>query len=686
MNADARSVRPLADQFRRLTAEPRCTLVALVWALAVCALVVWQCPRAGRIAAFPVCIAGGVFVSAWGIGWWVLWWWHRGVLALRWQILVPIGVGLGLLAAGVCVAGMGGLLSRAVWVGVIVAGVVLAGAAWIGLRRRVRPVARGAGAWRWLWLLSIPFAAIAVLGALTPPGVLWEEEGFGYDVLEYHLGLPKEYFLQGRIAFAPHNVYASFPANAEMLYLLAMILAGDPFAGILPAKMINAGLAALFVGGAWLAGGVFGAPAGVVSGVAAATASWVCYLCGVAYVENGMLACGALALAVALGARAGERAGLGASGAPAGDAAVAGLLGGFSGGFKYPGLAMITAPLALVWLGMDGGIRRRAALLGLYGCAALVGMAVWFGKNVVHTGNPVFPFAYSWFGARGDWWDADRAQHFAASHAPGPGECGVAARLRLCWVRLWGDPYQRFGPFLWLAGPFAWLMRRQRVDGILAGILAIQFAVWLGFTHLFSRFAVPMLIPLAAGAGLPATRGPRWRAMVVTALVAGAIWNAVPMGRLYAAHVYTDQGRVAVEGRVDFFVRGDGGEGPLWAVVNRLVPGDGRLLLVGEARTLYLRDLPAYAVVFNKQPFAEMLERIRDPAAQVAWLRNEGFTHVLVNFAEIRRLRRSRYGFPEIVTRDALARMVAAGLEVAHEFRGPAGQVTAVLYRVPQAR
>ncbi|MCP4590711.1 MAG: hypothetical protein GY842_08200, partial [bacterium] len=156
---------------------------------------------------------------------------------------------------------------------------------------------RSAGRFLWLWLAVCPFAALAILAAVTPPGVLWAEEGNGYDVLEYHLQLPKEYLEAGRIDYVPHNVYANFPANVEMLYLLSLLVRGDVVEGALLAKLLNLGLAVLFVAAAWLAGRETSRVAGVFSGVAAGGAGYVAYLCGVAFVELGMLFFGMLALA-----------------------------------------------------------------------------------------------------------------------------------------------------------------------------------------------------------------------------------------------------------------------------------------------------------------------------------------------------------------------------------------------------
>ncbi len=54
-----------------------------------------------------------------------------------------------------------------------------------------------------------------------------------FDVKEYHLGGPKEYFLKGQIEFLPHNVYTSFPFLTEMLSLAAMVLMNDWLAGVM---------------------------------------------------------------------------------------------------------------------------------------------------------------------------------------------------------------------------------------------------------------------------------------------------------------------------------------------------------------------------------------------------------------------------------------------------------------------
>lgn len=68
-------------------------------------------------------------------------------------------------------------------------------------------------------MVIVPFGVYLLLGAVSPPT--------DFDVREYHLQGPKEWFQQRQINFLPHNVYTSFPFLTEMLSLTGMIFAAD---------------------------------------------------------------------------------------------------------------------------------------------------------------------------------------------------------------------------------------------------------------------------------------------------------------------------------------------------------------------------------------------------------------------------------------------------------------------------
>ena len=71
-----------------------------------------------------------------------------------------------------------------------------------------------------------------LLGAMLP--------AIDFDVLEYHLQGPKEYYQSGRISFLPHNVYTNMPLGVEMLHLVGMEVLGDWWWGALAGQFLIA--------------------------------------------------------------------------------------------------------------------------------------------------------------------------------------------------------------------------------------------------------------------------------------------------------------------------------------------------------------------------------------------------------------------------------------------------------------
>lgn len=567
--------------------------------------------------------------------------------------------------------------------------------------------------------ITLPFGVIALIAAAHAPGFLWQEEAFGYDALEYHLQMPKEYFQQGRIAYAPHNVYANFPENVEMLYLLGMIVSGDAIAGAETANYLHFFLGALTVAAAWLAGREFSPAAGHISAVLAATTGWLVYFSGLAYVENGLLFFGMLSLACALAAwRAASEeprdfgadspatsraesadcratcpssattAESGARSSPenARDSKklllLAGAFAGLACGCKYTAVAMILVPLAVctVWM-QAGSLGRRLRSSALFALAALATFSPWLIKNEVLTGNPVFPLANSVFHASPPGWSADSQRRWDEGHAPPSQERTPAARIGMLKERVFGDPDQRLAPTQWLLAAMALaLAARSRTRRALAAILLMQVAVWLLATHLYARFAVVFIIPLiplaaSAVASLRAER--RW--IAYAAVLAGAAYSGAFVIRMALREFWSFKqpglARWIAEGELPGFE---------FMRSLRELPAGSRVLMIAEARAFYCPPNVDYAVVFNEQPLGEIVRAHADPREVLPQLRARGWSHVLVNFMEIDRLRSSRYGFDPDVTARFFSELESAGLARAETFTlGGDPRPYVVLYRVP---
>ena len=130
----------------------------------------------------------------------------------------------------------------------------------------------------WLWL-GVPFALAILLGGTLPP--------VDFDVREYHLEVPKEFFLQGRIGFLPHNSYGNMPLGAEMLSLAAMQWTADWWYGALVGKALIATYAPLTALGLFAAGRRFaGVSAGVVAALVYISIPWIAQVSVAGLVEG----------------------------------------------------------------------------------------------------------------------------------------------------------------------------------------------------------------------------------------------------------------------------------------------------------------------------------------------------------------------------------------------------------------
>ncbi len=600
------------------------------------------------------------------------------------EVALSAGLGLGWLSLLTLACGWAGLIGAGHRY--ILPGIFLASGA-AGFLFRAPMKWSGAGpheqSWiRWLLLATAPIASIIVLSATLPPGVAWEEEGYGYDVLEYHLQTPKEYFGNGRIAYLPHNVYASFPSNAEMLFLFGNQLMGETIDAWPTAKCLNALLVLLIGVAAYAIGRDTSVGCGVGCAVVAGTCGWLAYLGGIAYVEGGMLLMGMLAVGCLFQFAKSDDRRMALRWMMA-----AGLLAGLASGFKYTAVVFIAVPIGVMIFAISRqpiAHRVQSAAVFVLGCTLT--FAPWLIKNTVATGNPVFPLLGTWFDSDIPGWGPEENAHFAASHVPLPDEQSIGQRLGLLWKRIIADPDQRFGAVILALAMVAWPKHRSRIDAALALMLLLQIIAWLTVTHLYARFAVPLLIPLILLAGRATiSRCMSLRSPFAMVLLTGAVLNSFFVYQLYVRHTEHNGERFNLEGATNAFADGILESERHIGFVNTELPADAHVLLVGEARAFYFRRECDYCVVFNRNPFAEVAESAASPKAVLNWLREQGYTHVLVHYSEMQRLRGS-YGFWESITPSLFEQLVEVGLKGVAQFTVNDGaSVYAVIYEVPSA-
>ena len=503
------------------------------------------------------------------------------------RLVTAAGLGLG--AMGLAVLGLGliGMLARwsaiaLVAIGVLILVAMVVASVPTGLRMRPRLLTP----WTWTALLAVPAAVIATMAALMPPGVMWgQSEPNGYDVVEYHLQVPREWYEAGRIVPLHHNVFSFMPFNMEMHYLLAMHLRGGPWAGMYVAQIMHLALMTLSVLAVFAVAQrvASSAPLGVLAGVAAATIPWLAMAGSVAYDEGAFLLYSTLAIGwamLALGRRVPRRTSL----------ILAGVMAGLACGVKLTAApeVLAAAAIGLVCIGRREnsatatGWKSRFGGAGVYLAAGLIVFLPWMMRNEWWARNPVFPEALHVLGP--GHFSPPQVQRWDAAYTPRGKEATAIGRGEALWQQVIAD--WRFGFVLLPLG---------LAGAILGwGKPAVRFAVvnmivlmvfWLGFTHLQGRFFL-LAVPLSGlmMAHLPWERMPRWvHGGIAGVIGVAAIIGAAGMEQQWSARVDSpglDQpGLIALFGLENF--------DELQPIDISKVPTHATLVLVGDANAFW---------------------------------------------------------------------------------------------------
>lgn len=658
-------------------------------------------------------VASAILAGAWGAGHLVL-----RLLRVRPRVrslettVFAFGLGLSALSLLTLGAGLAGFLSRTLF-GTLLALFVVAeiGLRFAeGFRAQVaalgEPVAidplparpRPFGLAGMLCVVAItPFLLSMLLGALLP--------SIDFDVNEYHFGGPKEYYQTGRILFLPHNVYTSFPFGTEMLTLLGMVLHGDWYRGALAGKCVLmtfgplTGLALFAAGRRW-----FGTPAGLFAAGLYLTTPWTYRISTIAYAEGGLsfyLFATLLAVLIAFEPPNGESA----SESPRDDGAVrrmsllAGLLAGSAMSCKYPGVLSVVIPMfgAVAWktvrssecgvrsdgTGAAGSVRFAIWCSLAFALGTAITIGPWLLKNVVETGNPVYPLLYAVFGGRD--WSAALDAKWRNAHSPhsfslwGPERDSlVGAALDVMARSDWTSP------LLFACAPLAWFdrdgRRKTRELWLYVGWLFATF--WL-FTHRIDRFWVPMTPVVALLAGVGAAW--LWRA-VAGGTSPHSLSSRLRHSLLGLAFIVVTLVNLTIvtsglggynDFLLDFEVAGKHAAqitAPEVAFLNEKLPPGSKVLAVGDAEMFEARFPVVYNTVFDESIFEQWCtdERSELPAderslREAAEIRRtfaaHGITHIYVNWLEVLRYRSpGNYGYSDFASPRRFAALQELGV------------------------
>lgn len=526
----------------------------------------------------------------------------------------------------------------------------------------------------WFWLVAAAPLVLFVIGvSIMPP--------YEYDVVEYHLQVPKEWYAAGQITVLPHNIYSGMPMGAEMWALLPMVFQpweSDWYFGALTGKLVM-GLFTLLTAGLLYGAGkrLAGIWAGRAAAISALGVPWLIYQSGTGLVDGvwAFYTLAAVYPVLIVLTRSEEQE----HNFPlAGLATLSGLMAGMAFSVKYPALLMAVLPVLGLWIFV---VRTDWKTLGMYTAAVTLIVAPWLIKNTIATHNPVYPLAGNLFPEEER--TADQIQQWNRAHqVPSNAEgnkysvgqltSGISTFLgRSPWAGMTIVPLAIVA--LWIAP--------RRLSLPLAILLAVCWIVWWGFSHRLERFLIPA-IPLGCLlAGLGAQRISEsslgryaLRTWLILGLLCGFTLANQPDSIRLAPWIF-----VSLESLRESYTS------EAIAYLNEHAqPGD-VVLATGDAEMFYLQPPVLYHTCFDDPPLGPLVGMTATERRR--WLDERNIQWVYVDWTEIERFRSpGNYGFPDEVTRELFAEMVDQGVLLPSDFElGNPEKPAVVIYRVSAA-
>lgn len=482
---------------------------------------------------------------------------------------------------------------------------------------------------------------------------------FFYDTLHYHYGLPSMFLRSGSTLPLPYFVESHFPLGVEMLFLVGMSDGGYFGANLVNfALYLLCGLGILCFAdrlGVHRAG-LFALPLFLVSSASVYTVFLQKNDLGVTLFFFAFVYAFLLYLDCeedCSGLSKGSRRFLVLSGAFAGAALST----------KYTMIAFVPAVAAVGFLAKVRSVRTngnsvRASVIGgdvllfLAGCAAVY--AVWPLRNLVAVGNPVYPLLAGLFRSPG-WSPAQMAllsgdahPMFAMLHS-WKDIAGLLASLSF-FPR---TDVTGFGSSLGagLVGGIVFLFRRKLSQpwAFLRNAVMVFAVLWF-LTSWFSRFLLPVLPLMALFTGVliddlgrKAGRIGTWLAVGIVALsLAAQAYSLREPPNVLGAW----KASLSLPGRPDRAAKLAAKFNPSFNAarfVSTRLPENARLLMVGETLPFYFERDMVIPSAFDVHPLQGIALPGRDPGEILRELRSHGFTHVLVNWPQWRRLGNTYY-------------------------------------------
>lgn len=451
------------------------------------------------------------------------------------SVAISITLGVSVLAYGVFLLGLAGWIRP--WV-LAFAAVLCVAASWRTLSTWLRALVRPRPSGRARYRLTVHCVGLAVLGgivltllvllALYPP-IQW-------DAISFHLPTAKHFLQSHGIGDAPFVRYPVFPAVGETLYAICLAWGSDLVPQVLEVACLVL-VVLLLVGLSRRLGlGHVGAWASAIL----ASHPLVIWVATSAYIDTLLtLFVTAAVYAFVVWTDVRDRKWL----------LLAGVFSGVAMGTKYSAIVVVAVLGLLVLVDALRKRELRSAVL-FFGLPALCAVLPWLVRNVVYTGNPIWPFVGPVLGY-GPWDRLDYQVQMAdlVSRHIQPRSLGSFARLP--WDLVYGrSAFHMEAPLSWtlLLSPLGLLLVRHRRLWVLPAI-ALGYTIFWFLTAQMPRYLLPVLplFSFATAYGLDWVAG---RIALRAALLKGSFMTIVVACMLVAPGCFYISNKVSQLGAI----------------------------------------------------------------------------------------------------------------------------------------
>jgi len=472
-----------------------------------------------------------------------------------------------------------------------------------------------------------------------------------YDALAYHLSAPNYYLTEGGIVYNPYDSVSNFPFMAEMLYTLGMFLSGLKLAQLSSVLMFLLCCLA-----------VYDFSRSELPGISPAVPATI-FLLTPAFMENAVLFGNDLHIVyytvlVFYCFFNWERR------RETGYVILMGIFAGLCLGTKYTALASTVAPvvLAVLYTSLKRGglgLRKGTGVLLLFSIVVLLADSPWLIKNLVYTGNPLYPAFYNILGGKDMSPDLYRSLMAMSNHPDLHG--ALTGLYRNLWdlfllrpadiVRTYGAAAY-LGPFLLMFVPLTLLLENvPPTVKKLCLVAAAMFVLWDVASN-FTRFLYPALALLAIISGYALTKAakgaPVYFKAVLFCVAAFLLVFNICLGFFLVNNWAAASGFGHMSETDDEYLqrRMNMGRGvvlfslPVFNLLNE-AQGVGKVLVIGDAQHLYIHRRHIYTYYSATTPYQIFKDDAARPGDIYNGLAGQGVTHIVYCPEEMRRLQRA---------------------------------------------